>query len=385
VTAAAKSGLRLAIVHERFTELGGSERVVEALHQIWPDAPIHVPVMDRSTLPAGLAGADIRASRLQALYRRGPRYAHLLPLLPAAMRSMELTEADVVLTSHHAFANRARAPSDAKVVSYTHTPARWMWDSNFRSCEVESRLGRSGLALFSATQRGADRAAAQRADVIVVNSRHVARRVERWWGRAAEVVHPPVDVDYFCPVNERHEDFFLLAGRLVGYKRPELAVAAARIAGVRLVVVGDGRRAQAARAESGPGIDFVGSVDRATLRELFRRCRALVFPGVEDFGIVPVEAQSCGTPVVALGVGGVLDSVVDGVTGVLYPESPGAEVLAQVLRTFPDCQFDPQGIRAHAMRFSPQAFSAKMRQVVEDVVHNEPSIRRPSIRRPGVV
>lgn len=362
---------RLAIVHERFTEVGGSERVVEALHGVWPDAPIHVPLLDRAALPPGLVGADIRPSHLQALYRPGPRYAHLLPLFPAAMRSLDLHDADVVVTSHHAFANRVRVRSDARVVSYTHSPARWMWDPHLRSYEVGSRLGRAGLGLFTLTQRRPDRAAADRVDLVVVNSRHVARRVEQWWGRDSCIIHPPVDIDFFVPADIQREDFFLVAGRLVPYKRPEVAVAAAKIAGVRMVVVGEGRSRSAAQAEAATGTVFLGSVDRDTLRDLLRRCRALVFPGVEDFGIIPVEAQACGTPVVALGVGGVLDSVIDGVTGVLYPECLGPEMLAEALATFPDHRFDPGRIRAHATKFSGQVFASKMHEVVDPLMETD--------------
>ena len=358
------SRVRVAIVHERFTELGGSERVVEQMHELWPTAPIHAAVVDRDALPDGLRDADIRPTKLQRLYRGGRGYAHLLPLLPAAMRSIDLSGADVVVTSHHAFANRVRPPAGVPVVSYTHTPARWIWEPAMLADEIGGRVARVGLRGFAAGQRRFDRAAAARLAAVVANSTHVAARVQRWWGRTATVVHPPVGVDFHTPDPAvAREDFFLLAGRLVPYKRPEVAVAAARAAGVRLVVAGDGRSRPAVEAAAGPGIEILGAVDDLTLRDLFRRCRALVFPGEEDFGIVPVEAQACGAPVIAWRGGGVLDSVVDGVTGLLYPD-PGPEGLRKAL-----CAFDPEDYQSDTIRANAEAFApARFRENVLAVV-----------------
>ena len=363
---------RVAIVHERFTEVGGSERVVEQLRGLWPHATVHAALVDPSALPPGLAGTEVRASAVQRLYRGGRGYAHVLPLLPAAMARLDVGEVDLVVCSHHAFANRVRSRPGTAVVSYTHTPARWIWEPAMRTAEVGGRAGRMALAAFAATQRRPDAVAAGRARVIVVNSRHVAGRVRRWWGRQASVVPPPVDVERHTPdPGTAREDFFLLAGRLVPYKRPEVAVAAAARAGVRLVVAGDGRSRPAVEAAAGPGTELLGAVDDATLVDLYRRCRALVFPGEEDFGIVPVEAQACGTPVLARGVGGVLDSVVDGVTGTLYRGS-GAEVadLASALRAFDPSRFDARVIRANAERFSAANFRIRFAAVVQDALAN---------------
>jgi glycosyltransferase involved in cell wall biosynthesis len=364
--------VRVAIVHERFSELGGSERVVEQLHAIWPAAPIHAAVVDRRVLPPGLTGADLRPTPLQRLYRGGPGYAHLLPLLPLAMAHIDVGDAELVVTSHHAFANRVRAPADVPVVSYTYTPARWIWDPATLTDERGGRVGRLGLAAFARVQRRADAAAARRLRGILAISRHVAERVRRWWGRSCEVVHPPVDVTFFTPdPGVQRDDFFLLAGRLVPYKRPLVAVAAARGAGVRLVVAGEGRLRPAVEAMAGPGIEVLGAVDDGALRDLYRRCRALVFPGEEDFGIVPVEAQACGAPVLARASGGVLDSVVDGVTGSLYGaagDEPEVDALAGALRRFDPSRFEPQDARRHAVSFTPERFRARFVAAVERVL-----------------
>ncbi|MDQ4098668.1 MAG: glycosyltransferase [Actinomycetota bacterium] len=362
----------VAIVHERFTEIGGSERVVEQLHALWPDAPVHAPIVDVSALPAGLRSADIRSSSLQRLYRGGPDYAHLLPLLPAAIERLDLSGAEVVITSHHAFANRVRIRPGARLVSYTHTPARWMWEPSFLVGEWGGRLGHLTLSAFARRHRQADVAAARRADMIVANSRHVAMRIRRWWGREATVVPPPVDVERFTPdPSVAREGFFLFVGRLVPYKRPHIAVAAAQRAGVPLVVAGGGRMRAVVAAGAGPRTEILGRVDDATLLDLYRRCQALLYPGEEDFGIVPVEAQACGAPVVALGAGGVLDSVLDGITGTFYrPAGPADEVdaLAAALRSFDPARFEPRVARSHAEGFGPGVFRSRFARAVEPVL-----------------
>jgi glycosyltransferase involved in cell wall biosynthesis len=363
--------LRVALVHERFSELGGSERVVEQLHAQWPTATVHAPIADRRAVPDGLRGVEIHTSPLQRVYRGGPRYSHLLPVLPMAVRHLDVGAVDVVITSHHAFANRVTCPPGAVMVSYTHTPGRWMWDPAYRHQELEGLAGRAALAGLSAALRRSDKRAAQRPDVVVANSRFVAARIDRWWNRRAVVVPPPVNTRFHHPADVEREDFFLLAGRLVAYKRPMVAIRAAERAGVRLVVAGGGRELPAVRKQASDLVSFLGPVDDEQLRELYQRCRGLVFPGVEDFGIVPVEAQSCGAPVVARAEGGVLDSVLPEVTGVLYEARDGhdeTELLASALRGFAPAAFDPEVIRSHAEEFSEACFRSRMATVVAEAV-----------------
>ena len=363
---------RVAVVHERFTDRGGSESVVEQLCAIWPQAELFAPIIDETQLPDGLRAATVHDTMLRMLYRGHGRHAHLLPLLPAAMASIDLTGFDLVLTSHHTFAQRVRPPADIPMVSYVHTPARWMWDARVREQELGSRVGHMALSAFATRQRGPDRAAAARPDVVVAASRAVAGRIASWWNRQVPVVHPPVDVDRFRPAGRQaREDFFLYVGRLVPRKRPDVAVAAARAAGVRLVVVGDGRSRPALEQMSGRRVEVLGRVSDEQLRDLYRRCAGLVVPGEEDFGQVAVEAQACGTPVLALGAGGSLDTVVDGVTGRLWrPVSDDTAVgtLAHELRRFDPGAYDAREVRRHAERFAPDRFRRELQTVVEEVI-----------------
>jgi glycosyltransferase involved in cell wall biosynthesis len=283
------------------------------------------------------------------------------------MASFDLSGFDLVVTDHHAFANRVRVPESVPVISNTLTPARWMWDASMRGTEG---LGSRGLGAFAATQRRADRTAAQRLRGVVAISRHVADRVHRWWGRDAWVVSPPVDAHYYSPDPAvARDDFFLLAGRVVPYKRPDIAVEAAKRANVRLIVAGEGRARASIEQLAGPRTEFVGRVDDAALRDLYRRCRALIFPGEEDFGIIPVEATACGTPVIAPAIGGVLDTVIPGVTGTLYePAGDQVATLASVLEHFDEREFDRAALRAHAEKFAPACFRARFEQAVDEIL-----------------
>lgn len=369
----AVNAARVALVHERFTEIAGSEHVVEQLAVQWPDARAHVPIARPSGTPP-LLRSRTDTTWLDRLYHLGGErsYAPLLPLMPRAFRGMHLADADVVLVSHHAFATQAVFATTVPTIAYVHSPARWAWDASLRKGEAGGRLGGAALALLASSARRAELAAAPRLRRIVANSTAVADRINRWWHRDAVVVHPPVDTESFTPDPcLPREDFFLLAGRLVPYKRPDLAILAANAAGVRLVVVGDGRSLDHCRSIAGPTVTFVGRAPHEQLVDMYRRAMALVMPGLEDFGIVPVEAMACGTPVLALGAGGALDSVVPGVTGRLVSGGRDAELVdnfAAAMQDFDGSDYDAAVIRAHAETFSHAVFRERMQQVVDDVL-----------------
>ncbi|TLG05321.1 glycosyltransferase family 4 protein [Nocardia cyriacigeorgica] len=378
---------RIAIVHERFTEYGGSEAVVAEFMQTWPDAQVYAPIVTPDGALAvcraardhsGDAGdggrhqrSPIHGSWLDRVYAAtgGRTHAPLLPFAPRVLRTLPLRNGyDAVLVSHHSFATQAVFATDAPVIAYVHSPARWAWDRAFRAQESGGRAGQVALAALGRLARHAETRAAPRLTRVIANSRAVADRVRDWWGVPATVINPPVRLDRFSPADDvAREDFFLFAGRLVPYKRPDLAVRAAQHAGCRLVILGDGRARHHLATLAGAETTFLGAAPDDILLDMYRRCRALVMPGVEDFGIVPVEAMACGTPVLALGAGGALDTVVAGITGEHLDAGPDAAViarLARAMRDFDPARYDPPAIRAHAMTFSPEIFRARISAAV---------------------
>ncbi|GAA1887074.1 glycosyltransferase [Williamsia serinedens] len=368
---------RVAVVHERLTEIAGSEHVVEQLALEWPEGSVHAPIAREQGIPRDLPSPP-QTTWLNGLYSAiGHRsYAPTLPFMPLAFRHMDLRgpggDPEVVVTSHHAFATQVVFATEAPVIAYVHSPARWAWDASLRAGEGGGAVGAAILTGLSAVARRCEVSAAPRLHTIVANSSAVAERVRNWWGRDAIVVHPPVDTAGFTPDDAvGREDFFLLAGRLVPYKRPDLAIRAAALADVPLVVAGDGRAMEACQAIAGPKTTFLGRVPHDQLLDLHRRTRALLMPGIEDFGIVPVESMATGTPVIALGEGGALDSVRPGETGLLVEPGTDDEIadrFAAAMRDFDPSAFDRHAIREWSQRFSRSEFRRQMREVVDAAV-----------------
>ena len=364
------SANRIAIVHERLTEIAGSEHVIEQLALEWPDAEVYAAIARPEGMPPGLSRPP-RVTWLDGPYHamKERSYAPLMPFMPRAFRGLEITDVDAVITSHHAFATQAVFATDAPVIAYVHSPARWAWDPALRAGEGGGRLGATVLTALAAVARRCEVTAAPRLHTVVANSHAVAERISEWWQRDSVVVHPPVDTEGFTPdPSVEREDFYLLAGRLVPYKRPDIAVRAAALADVPLVVAGDGRAMQACRAIAGPKTTFLGRVSHHDLLDLHRRTRALLMPGIEDFGIVPVESMATGTPVLALEAGGAIDTVKPGLSGTLVPTGTDDEVVdrfASVMRSFDPSGFDRDRIRSWAEEFSRANFRQRMRDVVD--------------------
>jgi glycosyltransferase involved in cell wall biosynthesis len=364
--------LRIALVHDWLITLGGADRVLLALHEMFPQAPIYTALHDPRRLPGSFAGLPVRTSWLQRVPGARARHRSLLPAMPFAFRSFDLRAYDVVLSSSHACAHGVRVPPGAVHICYCHTPMRYAWDQQPAYLAALPALARPAAQMALAALRAWDRAAAQRVDYYIANSQYVAARIRAHYGREATVIYPPVDVEFFTssplpspPQGE--EGYFLVVSRLVPYKRVDLAVLACTQLGLPLVVVGDGPERVRLGAMAGPTVRFAGEVDDDTLRGFYRNCRALIFPGEEDFGIVPVEAQACGRPVVGYARGGLRETVVPGRTGTLFPAQT-VESLRAVLGAFDPGRFDPQAIRAHAGQFSRQRFQQAITAFVDRVV-----------------
>ncbi|CPT40147.1 Probable glycosyl transferase [Mycobacteroides abscessus subsp. abscessus] len=375
---------RVAIVHERFTEFGGSELVVAEFMKTWPQAKVFAPITEphcrRQVMHAagrteGAPHEPISGTWLDDAYALTGRRSHapLLPLVPGALGKLPLgDDVDAVLISHHSFATQAVFATEAPVVAYVHSPARWAWDRTFRDHEIASRAGRIALSALGKLARRGELRAAPRLSHVIANSHAVAERIRDWWGLPSTVISPPVRIDRFSPdLSIRREDFYLCAGRLVPYKRADLAIRAAQRANCRLVVLGEGRFREHLEDIAGPETTFLGAASDDVLLDMYRRCRALLMPGVEDFGIVPVEAMACGTPVLALGEGGALDTVTPGITGEHMragPDDAVVEQLAALMRDFDPADYDAGTIRARACEFSPEAFRARIAETVQGAV-----------------
>lgn len=362
-------GTRVVLVHDWLTGMRGGERALEALCALFPDAPILTLVHARGSVSRLIESRRIRVSPVQWLPLARRWYRQYLLLFPAAIEQFDLDEVDLVVSSSHCAAKAVVAPGRARHLCYCYSPMRYAWDQ-FDVYFGPARIGRAASWVLRRVMAGLarwDRDTASRVDRFVAISRHVAARIRRYYNREAVVVYPPVDTEFFRPDGSRPEGFFLVVSALVPYKRIDLAIRACRQAGAQLKVVGDGPERARLERLAGPETEFLGRRPAEEVRTLYRRASAVVHPGEEDFGLVPVEAQACGRPVVALGRGGVPESVEDGVTGVLV-EEPSVEAFADALDRVRRLRVDPSVVRAQALRFSRERFVDGMRRVVTELM-----------------
>lgn len=356
---------RVALSHEWLTIPGGSEKVVVALLELFPQAEIFTSVYDPGPWPPLITERPVHTSFLNRIPRAQRIYPKLLPLMNRAFESFDLSGFDLVLSSNHSCAKNVIAPPGALHVCYCHTPMRHAWEPRFLAGET-GPLPPFLLKPLLARLRRQDLAASRRPDHFVANSHHVAERIARFYGREARVIHPPVDVEPLLDTPRSEGDYYLYLGRVIPYKRADLAVAACERLGRRLIVAGDGRAAGRLREVAGPNTEFRGHVSDDELRALLAGARGLLFPGEEDFGIVPVEAQAAGVPVVAYGVGGARDSVVHGETGILFQDHT-AEGLARAIEELEATPLAEGRIRENARRFGPDRFAAEFRAFLDEV------------------
>ncbi len=368
--------MRTAVVHDWLTGMRGGEKVLEAILPLVPDPTIftlfHVP----GAVSREIERHPIRASYLDRLpFGRG-QYRQLLPLFPRAVEAFDLSRFDLVISSSHCVAKGAVAPEGVPHLSYCHTPVRYAYEQ----FDVYFPRERTRLWALKKGQidrlRKWDQATADRPTKYLANSTAVAERIRRHYGRPATVVAPPVDVEFFTGSQGPRAAFLLAVGSLVPYKRYDAAIDAARRLARPLVLVGKGPEEARLRALASSSVRIVADLDGEALRELYRTCHAFVQPGEEDFGISLVEALACGAPVAALGRGGALDTVIEGVNGTLA-EAPAGESLAAAVARLDQSRFGYTEIRTTALRFSRERFVREFRGEVEDV------IARPYGVRPG--
>lgn len=362
--------MKVAIVHDWLVNYGGAERVVEEMLRLYPDADLFTLVYDEARMGRTFPREKVRTSFVQRIPFSTRLYTKMLTLMPRAFESFDLSGYDLVLCSSSCCAKGVITPPSVPHVAYIHSPMRYAWDLYFDYRRRSGLLTRLSMPRLIPGMRLWDFASSQRIDALIANSAYIARRIEKYWRREAAVVHPPVDTERLTPNGLPSEDFYVVFSRFVPYKRIDIAIDACGSSGRRLVVVGGGAmekelraRAERWRRDKGADITFAGRLGDAEVRSVLQRCRALIFPAEEDFGIIPVEAQACGRPVVAFGRGGAVETVDDGRTGVLFG-SQDAESAAEALGRFERLEaagtFRAEEIAAHAARFSAGRFRKEL-------------------------
>jgi glycosyltransferase involved in cell wall biosynthesis len=358
---------RIVLVHDWLTGMRGGEKCLERLCRRWPDAPLctllHVP----GSVSPTIEERRILTSVLQFLPGRERYYRYFLPLLPLAAR-WRLPPCDLVVSLSHCAAKAANPPPGVPHICYCFTPMRYAWHMR------EAYFGRLGRPLgwlagrVLAGLRAWDCATADRVTHFIAISRTIQDRIRECYGRDSVVIYPPVDTDFYHPAPVGRDDYYLVVSAFAPYKRIDLALAACQRLGRKLVVIGAGQDERRLRSMAGSETTFLGWQSDESIREHFRRCRALLFPGEEDFGIVPVEAQACGAPVIAYGRGGAVETVLDGQTGVLFSNQT-ADCLAEAIERFECLQstFDPRTARRQAERFHPSRFDAEFTRFLATV------------------
>jgi glycosyltransferase involved in cell wall biosynthesis len=359
---------RTALIHDWLTGMRGGEKVLELLCELLPAADLFTLIHLPGRVSATIEARRIRTSFLQRLPGVGRYYRWLLPAMPAAIEALDLADYDLVISSSHCVAKGARAWRGAAHLCYCHTPMRYVWELAevyFPPQRFAPPL-RQLIGWQLERLRRWDRDSAARVTEFVANSAFVAERIRRHYGRTASVIHPPVDTDFFTPAQSPRSDYWLVVAALVPYKRTELALEACEQHRAELVIVGDGPERKRLQRLAGPRVRFTGWVDATELRELYRGCRGLIFPGVEDFGIVPLEVNACGKPVVGLAQGGLLETQIEGQTAVLF-QSASAAALGEALDRCQAMGFNPRVIRENALRFARPRCRAALRARIESI------------------
>lgn len=377
-----KHSEELIIGHDYLTQMGGAERVVASMLRRWPGSPVYTSAVRRRTLLPEFRSAAIHTSWMQQLPGiQGNHFKKFFAFYPAAFRSFGVIDAPVAWVSSSTFAKCLRFSPRTASILYCHNPTRFLWQSgDYVDHEVRNGFLSRIVALASPLLRSIDRAAARRFDVILANSENVRRRIAKCYGREAEVVFPPVDVNRF-QVSRSDAGFYLVVSRLVAYKSIQRAVEACNTLGRRLLIVGDGPDRNRLESLAGPTVEFRGHASDEEVLNLMQTCTALIFPGEEDFGIAPVEAGACGKPVLAYRGGGAIETVIEGETGRFFDQS--SSTLTDAILASEATIWNPDRIRANAERFSESVFHERIGQIISRALEAKRAARSGNAADPG--
>lgn len=357
---------RIAVFHDNFAQMGGAEKVAEEIYDLLPGAKLHSTVAVPDILSRGLQQATIKTSWMQHLPGLRRHFRHYFLFYPFAVESVDLSGYDLIVSSCFGYAKGIRTRKDAIHVCYCHTPMRWVWRyENYSERAGFGRLSRRLLPLLLSLLKRWDLRAARRPDFFIANSKTVAKRIKAFYGRDSIVIPPPIDVGRFQP-DAVQEDYYLVLSRLVPYKRIDLAVEACTKLNRKLLVIGDGPDRARLERIAGPSITFLGRQSDEAVARHAARCRALLFPGEEDFGMTPLEVNAAGRPVIAFRAGGALETVVEGRTGMFF-DRPDAASLMQAIKDFESCRWDANELRAHAARFDRTLFATRLIDYLQTV------------------
>lgn len=372
--------MKTAIVHDWLVNYGGAERVIEQMLLLYPDADIYTLVYDEKKMGKIFPKEKVHTSSLQKIPMAEKLYTKFLSLMPKAFEEFDLTGYDLVIASSSCCAKGVITSPTTPFIAYIHSPMRYAWDLYYDYLKNSGRLTKFFMKRWMPDIRKWDYISSQRIDTLVANSSYIARRIKKFWNRDAAVVYPPVDTDRLSVSDEAAGDYFVVFSRFVPYKRIDLAISACARLNKKLIVIGSGSQEKElkllAASCKNADIKFTGRISDSEVKAYLQKCRALIFCAEEDFGIIPVEAQACGRPIIAFGKGGALETVVNEKTGVFFEEQ-SVESLVKAIEKFEKLDkentFNPKKIREHAEKFSAENFRKNLSEQIrltEDKVRN---------------
>ena len=361
--------MKIAIIHYWLVTMRGGEKVLESLCELFPEADIYTHVYQPENISPVIRKHRIRTTVIHKIPFIENWYHKALPLMPLALEQLDLSEYDLIISSESGPAKGVIVSPDSIHICYCHTPMRYLWDMYHLYRNQAGWLTATLIPFLTHYLRLWDVSSAARVDYFIANSEYVKKRIEKCYRRTSEIIHPPVDIEKFSISNEPPEDFYLVAGQLVCYKRVDVAVQAFNLMKKKLIVIGGGPEKENLKKLAGPTVQILGYQTAENMRSYYSRCRALIFPGIEDFGIVPVEVMASGRPVLAMRAGGAMETVKEGVTGLFFDKQEPESIMNAVKEYEACCaDFSPDKIRHHAQKFERDIFQKKIMQLIDSVV-----------------
>ncbi|MEW6196924.1 MAG: glycosyltransferase [Bacteroidota bacterium] len=361
--------INIALVHDWLTGMRGGEKVLEVLCELYPQATLYTLLHNKGSLSPTIEAMKIETSFVDKLPFKSNKYRNYLPLFPLAIDSINFSKYDLIISTSHCVAKSAKPNKNALHICYCHTPMRYVWEmyDEYFGKGKTGIVTRAVMRFIAPILRKWDVATSNRANYYVANSYNVARRIKEYYNRDSDVIHPPVDTTLF-QLSEKNDNYFLIVSALVPYKKVDIAIEAFNKLGKKLLIVGTGPESEKLKSISKSNIEFLGWKSDEELAKIYAGCKALLFPGVEDFGIVPLEAMACGKPVIAFGQGGALETVIgegENKTGIFFYEQT-SDPLIKAINSFDGKDFNPQKIRDHALEFDRAVFKEKLKKYIKD-------------------